>query len=225
MTVAFDAVPSQKSTVAALARRHRLIFRFAIFNIAAVALLFATYIRGWVDLVLAADESHLSVAIFIIFLFGISVAAIKVWRVNVELNGLDFGQPSPGGWVEGYFSEIASMGDSGRAAAATALRLRLASWIGPVRHIANSLVLLGLIGTVIGFVIALSGVDPSKTGDATSIAPMVAQLISGMSVALYTTLVGAVLNMWLMANYHLLNGGAVRLATGTVVMGETRAGP
>jgi hypothetical protein len=225
MTVAIDAVPSQTSAASTLARRHRLIFRFAIFNIAAIALLFAVYIRGWVDLVLAADESRLSVAIFLFFIFGMSVAFAKVWRVNAELNGLDSGQPTSGGWVDGYFAEIANMGDSGRAAAATALRLRLASWIGPVRHIANSLVLLGLIGTVIGFVIALSGVAPSKTGDATSIAPMVAQLISGMSVALYTTLVGAVLNLWLMANYHMLNGGAVRLATGTVISGESHARP
>jgi hypothetical protein len=223
MTLAFDAVPPLATGVTAHARRHRLIFRFAIFNLAALALLFAAYIRGWIDLVLAADESHLTVVISLVFLFGMCVALIKAWQINVELNNLDTGQPKAGGWVAGYFAEIMTLGDSGRAIAAAALRLRLASWIGSVRHLANSLVLMGLIGTVIGFVIALSGVDPRKAGDATSIAPMVAQLITGMSVALYTTLVGAVLNLWLMANFHMLNGGAVRLATGTVVLGESHA--
>ena len=33
---------------------------------------------------------------------------------------------------------------------------------------------------------------------------MVSTLIDGMSVALYTTLVGSVLNVWLMLNYRLV---------------------
>lgn len=70
--------------------------------------------------------------------------------------------------------------------------------------IAHSLVVLGLIGTVIGFIQALSGVDVKATGDATSISPMVASLIAGMGTALYTTLVGAVCNLWLRLNLRLL---------------------
>ena len=71
--------------------------------------------------------------------------------------------------------------------------------------------LLGLIGTVLGFIIALSGVDPEKTSDVNAIAPMVSTLIQGMSTALYTTLIGSILNVWLMANYQLLTGGTVHL--------------
>ena len=77
---------------------------------------------------------------------------------------------------------------------------------------------------VIGFIISLAGVDPRMTGEASSIAPMVARLIGGMSVALYTTLVGSILNVWLMANYQILNGGAVRLLTSIVERGEADAG-
>jgi biopolymer transport protein ExbB/TolQ len=92
-----------------------------------------------------------------------------------------------------------------------------------VRHIASSLVVLGLVGTVIGFIIALSGVDPQAAADPGSIAPMVSTLIQGMSVALYTTLVGAVLNVWLMLNYRLLEGGTTRLFTALVEEGERHA--
>ena len=53
-----------------------------------------------------------------------------------------------------------------------------------------------------------------------SIAPMVTTLIDGMSVALYTTLVGAVLNIWLMVNYRLLEGGTITLLTTIVELGE-----
>ena len=90
---------------------------------------------------------------------------------------------------------------------------------------ANSLVLLGLIGTVIGFIIALSGVRPEVVSDVGAIGPMVSTLISGMSVALYTTLVGSLLNVWLMVNVRLLEGGTVKLLTATIELGERHARP
>jgi hypothetical protein len=48
-------------------------------------------------------------------------------------------------------------------------------------------------------------------------------LIGGMSVALYTTLVGAILNIWLMTNYRLLESGTITLVTAMVEEGERHA--
>ena len=73
------------------------------------------------------------------------------------------------------------------------VRLKLSNRIAFVHHKANSLVFLGLVGTVIGFIVALSGVDPGTISIAKAVGPLVANLIQGMSIALYTTLVGAVL--------------------------------
>ena len=73
---------------------------------------------------------------------------------------------------------------------------------------------------MVGFIIALSGVDPEKASDINSVSPMVSTLVAGMSTALYTTLVGAVLNLWLMANYRLLAGGTAKLITGLIEFGE-----
>jgi hypothetical protein len=56
---------------------------------------------------------------------------------------------------------------------------------------------LGLIGTVLGFIIALSGVDPEQAQNLDATKAMVATLIVGMSIALYTTLMGALANLWL----------------------------
>lgn len=52
---------------------------------------------------------------------------------------------------------------------------------------------------------------------------MVSTLIQGMSVALYTTLVGAALNVWLTVNYQILATGTVNLLTTIVTMGERHA--
>ncbi|MCH7832889.1 MAG: MotA/TolQ/ExbB proton channel family protein [Proteobacteria bacterium] len=92
-----------------------------------------------------------------------------------------------------------------------------------VRSIANSLVLLGLIGTVIGFIIALSGVDPETASQVENVAAMISTLINGMSVALNTTLVGALLYVWLIVNYGILTSGTVDLIAEIIDMGEARA--
>ena len=167
----------------------------------------------------------MSVGIFLVFLGGLAVCARKIWRISTELNCVRNFDPCHRSWATNYLTEVAQRESGSRAITGTALRTRIASRITVVGHVANSLVLLGLIGTVLGFVIALSGVDPAAAGDVRAIAPMVTELIRGMSVALYTTLVGAVLNLWLMVNYHILAGGAVKLATALIALGEANARP
>ena len=61
---------------------------------------------------------------------------------------------------------------------------------------------------------------PQTASDVDAIAPMVTTLIVGMSVALYTTLVGSVLNIWLMVNYRLLESGTVTWSPAIVEPGE-----
>jgi len=77
---------------------------------------------------------------------------------------------------------------------------------------------------VVGFIISLSGVKPDVAADINSVGPMVSTLIVGMSVALYTTLVGAVLNIWLMANYQILSTGTTNLVAAIVERGESDVG-
>ena len=74
------------------------------------------------------------------------------------------------------------------------------------RYIQHSLVMLGLIGTVIGFIIALQGVDPSSVGDIDSVAVTVAHLISGLGVAMFTTLVGSIGALWMSALLYVSDG-------------------
>ena len=192
--------------------RHLLILRFAVLNLVALALLGAAWMKGWVALLLDGDSTRLVALIAIVFLAGLLECARRLWQTSAELDQVATG-PAP-----------TSRDDShARAIAASVLKLKLSARIAPVRHIAGSLVFLGLIGTVIGFIIALSAVDPSVAGDVSAIGPMVSTLIGGMSVALYTTLVGAVLNVWLMVNYRLLESGTVRLWAALVERGERHA--
>jgi hypothetical protein len=202
-----------------------LLLRFGLVNLTGLALVAAAWAQGWLDPVIAADRLHLCALIAAVFLVGLGRATEKAWMLSDELNGLAAGGTGHD-TKAGAFLRAASEADAtGRATLAAMLRLKLGQRIAGVRHIANALVLLGLIGTVVGFVLALGGVNPSRAGDAAAIAPMVSTLIEGMSVALYTTLVGSLLNIWLMLDYRLLEAGAVHLLTRLVELGERHARP
>lgn len=66
--------------------------------------------------------------------------------------------------------------------------------------------LMGLMGTVIGFILALQDVDHTAMNSAESAGRMVATMIGGLGVALWTTLIGLAGAMWAFMNYKLLGG-------------------
>ena len=203
--------------------RYLLLLRFTLLNLFGFGLLGAAYAHGLVAQALIADRTYLSVVIFLVFLVGMGLSAFKVWQTSHELNSVrDFerGADSP---AARYLFPMTGADADSRANLVGALRMKIAHRTAVVRHIANSLVLLGLIGTVVGFIIALGGVDPEHASDVKAIAPMVSTLIQGMSTALYTTLIGAVLNVWLMANHQVLAGGTVKLITSLVELAEIHA--
>ena len=207
------------------AHRYLLIMRFMVVNLVGFALLVAAWLQGWLGMVLEGDATKLALVIVLVFAAGLFICAAKLRQVSAELDRIRAPEAYPQARVSRYLAAIEGRDGQSRQLAASALRLKLAGRIAVVRHIAGSLVFLGLIGTVIGFMIALSGVDPEDAADVSAIGPMVSTLISGMSVALSTTLVGAVLNIWLMVNYRLLESGTLRLLTAIIELGERHARP
>ena len=203
-----------------IAHRYLLLLRFILANVIAVALVGAAAVQGWVGVLLAADEGGLVRAIVAVFVLGLVWSARRAVQLSRGLNELERFANVPGAPAPAYLDTVAATAAEGRALLASSMRLKLASRIAPIRHLANSLVLLGLIGTVIGFIIALSGVRPEVASDVAAIGPMVSTLISGMSVALYTTLVGSLLHVWLMVNVRILEGGTIKLLTATIELGE-----
>ena len=204
--------------------RYLLVVRFALVNLVAAALLAAAYMQGWLDGLFDEPLREMSGGIFLVFLYGLAVCGARVWRHGIELNEVKAGTPNPESRAGQYLSRAPGASPESRILQAGTLRLKLTNRIVVVRHIANALVFLGLIGTVIGFIIALSGIDPESASKAENVAAMVATLIGGMSVALYTTLIGSVLYIWLTVAYRILVTGTVDLIASTIELGEARAG-
>ncbi len=204
--------------------RYLLVLRFALLNTVAFGLVGATFVQGWLDGALTGYTGWLSGGIFLVFLFGLALCGDRVWRISRELNDIRIGRPRPGSRAAKYCNAVSGRQPESRNLRANVLRSRMANYISVIRHTANSLVFLGLVGTVIGFIVALSAVDPQNSVSVENVAPMVATLINGMSIALYTTLLGAVLHLWLMVNYRMLATGAMHLFNAIIDFGERRVG-
>ncbi len=204
--------------------RHLLFTRFLLTNVVLGALAGAAYLQGWLDGMIHGHLRELSGLIVLVFLFGLGLCGIRIWRHGADLDAVKASAPGADSWAGRYMAQLTAADSEGRANLAGALRLRLTDRIAGIRDIANALIFLGLVGTVIGFIVALSGVDPEQAGEVEKVSSMVATLISGMSIALHTTLVGAILYVWLTLNYRILVSGTVDLIAATVELGERRAG-
>jgi len=205
-----------------MAHRYLLVLRFSLINIVAFALIGAAWLQGWLDGLFEPATAILSGIIFAVFMYGLAICAFKIWQTSVAINNMKAGGKTAKDQADRYMAAPRTRDAESRSIQIHMLRLKTSHRIQIVRHIANLLVFLGLIGTVIGFIIALSGVEPEAVSNPENVATMVATLIRGMSVALYTTLLGAVLNVWLNINHRILSTGTVNLVSYIVQYGEKR---
>lgn len=183
-----------------------LLARFAVFNLAAATLFAGAWALGWPQRIVAADTSGLSLVIAVVFVAGWALCLWRLAKISYELTCAHHGKCR----LLAHYRMVAGARDP--ATARRALELRLFGRIAFVRHIANTLVLLGLIGTVLGFIHAFSGIDGDAIGDTAKASEVITVAMQGMSIALYTTLVGTVAHVWLMACYRMLEAGAANLA-------------
>jgi hypothetical protein len=73
-----------------------------------------------------------------------------------------------------------------------------------VQWLATHVVRIGLLGTVVGLIIAFAAAGKGGSADPDEIRPMIAAVVEGMYVSLYATLLGVATNLWLKINLRLL---------------------
>ncbi|MCG8486359.1 MAG: MotA/TolQ/ExbB proton channel family protein [Chromatiales bacterium] len=91
--------------------------------------------------------------------------------------------------------------------------------------VSGLLIKLGLLGTVIGFVLMLAPVAELESFDLADIQGLLQRMTGGMGVALNTTLLGLVCSMLLGMQYLMLDRAADRLVAAAVHLAETRLTP
>ncbi|MBY5553703.1 hypothetical protein J0664_06170 [Rhizobium leguminosarum] len=82
-----------------------------------------------------------------------------------------------------------------------------AAFMGRVNFLPHTkiwFVMLGLIGNLIGFIVALQGMSGGSLTDAAGLMRLATALLDGMSVAFCSTLAGAIAALWTSTNAWLL---------------------
>ena len=190
---------------------HTLFYKWLIGNSFAVLVGYVAWLQGWIELILRSDASYLTWAIALVFGVFWIISSYHILVLNRELTR--FADSSPQGVAADYFAKLQNKSRNQQGAPvdqnllATTLRVRLMASVQVVGSVANTLILLGLIGTVVGFVVAVSGLGDSlgQGENVDRVKNVLSQIVNGMGVALFTTLVGSVLGgIWLQVHYQML---------------------
>lgn len=196
-----------------------LLYKWLVINSFAALLVYVAWLRDWIDLVIESDASYLSVVIGLVFIVFWITSSFHILAINREVGFFSAGAKN--GVAADYFLRLRRKGANldgerfDQGILASTLKARMFMPIQIVAYVANVLILLGLIGTVVGFVIAVNGLGDSIAGGTNieRVQGVLGQIVNGMGVALFTTLVGAILGgLWLQIHYQMLTravGGLV----------------
>jgi MotA/TolQ/ExbB proton channel family protein len=89
----------------------------------------------------------------------------------------------------------------------------------------DTLMKLGLLGTIIGFIIMLAPIATLDAADKVAMKSSMGLMSDGMAVAMYTTLAGLVGSILVKIQYFMLDAATQRVFSDAVTLTETRVTP
>lgn len=223
-----------------------LFLQWLIFAFVLAFALWLAWEHGLVRDVFSTDPTKLSVVIALIFIGGTIHCALRSAFLSAQLDelreittnanilGFDDGRlalagrvltPSPvSDYLAGVFRCREQTGETDRGQWSR-LDDVLAEEVGGAHatgwFFAQLLVKLGLLGTVVGFILMLSSITGASSFDPEHAHELFSEMTRGMRVALNTTLVGLLGTMLLGFQYLLLDRAADRLIAGAAHFAET----
>ncbi|MGB1091551.1 MAG: MotA/TolQ/ExbB proton channel family protein [Oceanobacter sp.] len=188
----------------------------------ATALLFDL---GVLSNILTQDITRLTAVILLLFFATSCHAGYRAWLLSTEFNQLDrwqTEQPARAGRFNlvGSYLLLSPHDASDSALTAEVFAEKLRGPHQPGWFITGVLVKLGLLGTVVGFILMLNSVHGLENLDTSDIKELMQQMTEGMGIAMNTTLVGLVSSILLGTQYLLLDRAADQLVTHTLELGE-----
>lgn len=227
--------------------------RWLIFFGVLVFGLFVAYSNGLFSRLLSTDESHLSGVILVIFVLASLDAGRRARQLGRELcaatrlagharEDTPLFHHDPGGGVQFAASQ---RGDSfahhhllllanktfqhGSLCPQDLLLERLENALGRGHEtgwfLADLMIRLGLLGTVIGFIFMLGSVANVSSVDIHALQQLLTSMSAGMRIALYTTLTGLGAGILLGFQYRLLDSGVDRLMAEIIELSEVHVIP
>ena len=187
--------------------------------------------RGLVTLALNADKSYISYVILGLYI----LASIHWLWLAYSLTGErrhfaslesdlaagdgELENTSPGEGLLGEFlTNLEKKTNGDPAALLTAFGDELANRHALGNFASDVLLKLGLLGTIVGFILMLLPVGEIEQFDPSLMQQLLSSMSGGMAVALYTTLAGLITSTLLKLQYHILDASAAELATRLAVL-------
>jgi hypothetical protein len=91
--------------------------------------------------------------------------------------------------------------------------------------VSDTLMKLGLLGTIIGFIIMLAPIATLDAADKVAMKSSMGLMSDGMAVAMYTTLAGLIGSILVRIQYYMLDAATQRVFSDTVMLTETHVIP
>jgi len=188
--------------------------------------------RGLVSLALDSDRSYISYVILILYVLA---SAHWLWLARAltderrQFASLEAALEAEqeiltidSGLVGSFLSNLKGKKDSDPSALLEAFGDELVNRHALGHFASDVLLKLGLLGTVVGFILMLMPVGEIKDFDPSLMKQLLGAMSSGMAVALYTTLAGLITSTLLKLQYHILDASAAQLATRLAVLVDVR---
>jgi MotA/TolQ/ExbB proton channel family len=157
--------------------------------------------NGWWRALIEGDPSGISVGIVVLSVVVTLWCGRRAWLLAA--------QAEPGAeWRNAYARELR---DTPEVASAL-LSERTHGAHETAWWFAATAIKLGLLGTVVGFIVMSAQIGRSAGFDLDQVQNLLKMMTQGMAIALYTTLVGLIANLWLGLQLLLLDRLADRLA-------------
>lgn len=205
--------------------RSRLLFQYGILNVF-LAGIFGLFVAaaaedGWMRDIFLRDTYHFCLFIAMIFAAGFSVCGLLVRSVNFEINVVQeyAGNPTTLPKNSLYARLLADPELVKKAEERMQTKLDL------IHVVIKLLPMLGLMGTVVGFILTFSSMGTQLFSGTEEFTGMTSDVMRGMSLALNTTLVGLIGSVWLLPNAYLLETGVVYLFSALPDSEKQRSAP
>jgi len=182
--------------------KYALLARFLLLNLAYSAGLALAWERGWV---VPFFDNLISYAIGGLYVVGLCIAFVQAGKTSRALNEAKAGS---GALLEGFRAAVARAGD---LRASMALEKRLESRAGVLIQICELLVILGLLGTAIGFWLTFQSLDLMSVDTAEGLKALAGAIEVGFGLAMTTTIAGIVAAMALSTVQQMLETGTSKL--------------
>jgi MotA/TolQ/ExbB proton channel family len=203
---------------------------------------------GYIHLMVASDRTYISSVIAVLYVLtcghcfwrtrAIAREAEAAQRCRAVLAGPDGAKALdaearalPAGMVTDHIRSLVTKAEAqgaGRIDQTLLLRSladRLRGSNGFGAFVSDTLMKLGLLGTIIGFIIMLAPIAGLDAADKVAMKSSMGLMSDGMAVAMYTTLAGLVGSILVRIQYYMLDAATQRVFSDAVTLTETRVTP